>query len=130
MSRSGYDDCCDGWDLIRWRGAVKSAIRGQRGQAMLKELAVALDAMPEKKLIANDLESPQGVCAMGCLGKAKGLDMSHTDAYEPHQVAKLFGIADALAQEISHINDEWGRGTPEQRWQIVRDWVADSILTQ
>ena len=33
MSRSGYTDECDGWELVRWRGAVNSAIRGKRGQA-------------------------------------------------------------------------------------------------
>jgi len=41
MSRSGYSDDCDVWALIRWRGAVKSAIRGARGQAMLRELIQA-----------------------------------------------------------------------------------------
>ena len=29
MSRSGYTDECDGWELVRWRGAVNSAIRGK-----------------------------------------------------------------------------------------------------
>jgi len=47
MSRSGYsDDCDDQWSLICWRGAVKSAIRGKRGQAFLKEMLAALDALP------------------------------------------------------------------------------------
>jgi hypothetical protein len=46
MSRSGYSDDHSEWDLIRWRGAVASAIRGKRGQAFLRELLVALDAMP------------------------------------------------------------------------------------
>ena len=53
MSRSGYHDDCEGWDLIR--GAVKSAIRGRRGQAFLKEMLAALDALPEKRLITEDL---------------------------------------------------------------------------
>lgn len=55
MSRSGYTEDCDGWDLIRWRGAVASAIRGKRGQAFLREALAALDAMPEKQLISHDL---------------------------------------------------------------------------
>ncbi len=29
MSRSGYNDDGTEWDLIRWRGAVASAVRGQ-----------------------------------------------------------------------------------------------------
>jgi hypothetical protein len=37
MSRSGYSDDLENWSLIRWRGAVASAIRGRRGQAFLRE---------------------------------------------------------------------------------------------
>lgn len=56
MSRSGYtEDCEDDWALIRWRGAVNSAIRGKRGQAFLREMLAALDVMPEKRLIAGNL---------------------------------------------------------------------------
>ena len=35
MSRSGYSDGLDEWAMIRWRGAVKSAIRGARGRAII-----------------------------------------------------------------------------------------------
>lgn len=129
MSRSCYDDCCDGWDLIRWRGAVASAIRGKRGQQMLREMAAALDAMPEKRLIAERLEAEGEVCAMGCLGKARAIDMSGIDPYEPEAVAKAFGIAPAMAQEIAFINDDWGRrATPEERWGIVRRWVSEQLV--
>lgn len=50
MSRSGYSDDYDfdNWQLIRWRGAVNSAINGRRGQAFLKELLTAIEALPEK----------------------------------------------------------------------------------
>lgn len=66
MSRSGYCDDydCDPLPLGRWRGQVASAIRGKRGQAFLRELVAALDAMPEKRLIANDLEQAGNVCAI------------------------------------------------------------------
>lgn len=57
MSRSGYSDDLDSWSMIRWRGAVTSATRGARGQAFFREMLAALDAMPEKKLIADDLEA-------------------------------------------------------------------------
>ena len=46
MSRSGYGDDIGQWDLIRWRGAVQSAMCGKRGQAFLKEMLAALDALP------------------------------------------------------------------------------------
>lgn len=57
MSRSGYtDDCDDNWAIICYRGALKSAMRGKKGQAFLKELLAALDAMPRKRLIREHLE--------------------------------------------------------------------------
>jgi len=58
MSRSGlYED--DGDDPLafgRWRAQVKSATRGKRGQAFLRDLLAALDSMPSKRLIAGNLE--------------------------------------------------------------------------
>ena len=56
MSRSGYSyDIEDNWSLIKCRGAVASAIRGKRGQALLRAMLVALDELPEKRLIAGEL---------------------------------------------------------------------------
>jgi hypothetical protein len=142
MSRSGYtDDGCNGWDLVRWRGAVASAIRGARGQALLREMATALDSMPEKRLIANELERDGTVCALGCVGLARGIDMSATDPEDYEQVAELFGISQALAREIECVNDEaymWridrrgftkrtAQEAEEERWKVVRAWVAENI---
>lgn len=129
MSRSNYSDDIEQWDLIRWRGAVNSAIRGRRGQGFLRELAAALDAMPEKKLIILELQNQDGeVCALGAVGVARGIDMKGIDAEEPHEVADAFDIAVALACEIAYINDEsWRPLTPKQRWHRVRVWVAENI---
>lgn len=57
MSRSGYDYDydVDQWATIRYGGMLASAIRGRRGQGFLRDLAEAMDAMPEKRLIAHDL---------------------------------------------------------------------------
>lgn len=107
MSRSGYSDDCDGWDLIRWRGAVNSAIKGKRGQAFLRELAAALDAMPDKRLIADELQTAEGdYCTIGVLGAARGIDMSKLDPDDRETVAAAFNIAPALAAEIVYENDE------------------------
>jgi len=129
MSRSGYSEDLDDWDLIRWRGQVASAIRGKRGQKLLKDLLAALDAMPEKELIAEELEAEDGaVCALGCLGKARGLNMSNLDPEDPDQVAVAFDIAPQLAQEIVYENDEGRYGeTPQQRWTRMRAWVASRV---
>jgi len=83
--------------------------------------------MPVKRLIKDALEDGGEVCALGCLGKAMSMDMSHIDPEEPEQVAKAFGIAPAMAQEIEYINDEWYAETPEERWRGVRGWVAQQI---
>ena len=133
MSRSGYSDGCDGWDLIRWRGAVASAIRGKRGQAFLKEMLAALDALPEKKLIAYELEEPNGaVCAIGAVGKARGLNMKSLDPDDRETVASVFGIPHALAAEIFFLNDEWSwrNEEPEVRFVRMRKWVEEQIRAE
>lgn len=128
MSRSNYSDDCEQWDLIRWRGAVKSAIRGQRGQSAFKELLAALDAMPIKELISDELEHDGEYCTLGVLGKARGIAMAGLDPADHDEVAKAFNLAPALVMEITFINDEaWGRQTPQVRWQHMRQWVADQI---
>ena len=110
MSRSGYiDDLDDQWQYIRWRGAVASAFNGRRGQAFLKEMLAALDALPEKVLIAHELQDTTysgQVCAMGAVGKARGVDMEKLDPEDKETVAGTFGIADAMAAEIAYENDE------------------------
>lgn len=107
MSRSGYSDDLDKWALIRWRGAVASSIRGARGQAMLRDLLAALDALPEKRLGAESLVTADGeYCALGALGRARGIDMAEIDPDDRNQVATAFGISVALAAEIMYENDE------------------------
>lgn len=134
MSRSGYseDGCEDEWALIRYRGAVKSAIRGARGQAFLRDLLAALDALPEKRLIEGELETSTGeVCALGALGKKRSIEMKGLDPENIERVATTFGIAEALAREVVYENDEavgyWAKETPERRFTRVRKWVADQI---
>lgn len=128
MSRSGYS-CDGGWSLICWRGAVKSAIRGKRGQAFLKELLAALDAMPEKVLIREQLQADGQFCTLGVVGHARGLDMEQLDPYDYDQVAGAFNISQALAREIEFINDEyaWHTEDPGERWRRVRNWVEQQI---
>lgn len=131
MSRSGYSDDCDGWALIRWRGAVTSAIRGKRGRELLIELRDALDAMPEKALIAHELVDAAGsFCTLGVIGNARGLPLAEIDPEDSDQVAERFGIAPALAKEIVFMNDEasWHDETPQQRWARMRQWVENALV--
>lgn len=134
MSRSGYNMDGDGdqWGLIRWRGAVTSAIRGKRGQLALQEIAAALDALPTKELAAHSLVTADGgCCTLGALGIARGLDLTafgteDTDEVDMGSVANAFGIAPALAREIVFENDEghWKSESPRDRWLRMRSWVS------
>lgn len=132
MSRSGYiDDGDDNWSLIRWRGAVASSIRGKRGQAFLRELIEALDALSEKRLIARELQEGCEVCAIGSVGLKRGVDMSALDPECWEEIADTFDIPQALVREIEFENDEgaiWN-DTPEKRWQRMRDWAVRNLKT-
>lgn len=111
MSRSGYtDDNDDPLAHGRWRQAVRRSLEGKRGQATLRELLEALEAMPDKRLYGGSFASPEGeFCTLGVLGAKRGLKMDDLgDEYdcETKQVAQRFGIAPAMAAEIMYLNDE------------------------
>jgi len=133
VSRHGYsDDCYDDLAMGRWNGAVRSAIRGKRGQAFLREMIAALDALPEKRLASSVLVGPHGeVCAMGCVLKARGTDTTNVDPEEYETVAAVTGLAEAMVREIAYENDEgnW-RETPEQRWSRMRVWAERGLLPE
>lgn len=131
MSRSGYIDDFDGenWSLIRWRGAVASAIRGKRGQAFLAEALAALDALPEPELIPNDLVAEGAFCTLGAVGRARGTDLHSVDVEDHESVAGLFEIPHALACEIMWENDDGAiyPETPRARWERMRRWIVGKI---
>ncbi|MFL9904388.1 hypothetical protein PQR71_40725, partial [Paraburkholderia fungorum] len=105
MSRSGYTDDCENLGL--WRGAVERSIHGKRGQEALKELAAAMDAMPNKTLAAESLVTSDGeFCTLGVLGRARGLDMNPIDPDDWDAVARAFNLAPAMVREIVYENDE------------------------
>ncbi len=134
MSRSGYSDECE--NIALWRGAVDRAIQGKRGQAFLREMLDALDALPEKRLIAHELKRDDGaVCALGSVGVRRGIQMPKLDPDEAEDwgvegVGKLFGIADSMAREIQYVNDEanYRPETDDQRFVRVRKWVCDQLF--
>lgn len=138
MSRSGYSDDCENVGL--WRGAVESAIKGARGQALLRDMLAALDALPHKRLISEELVRADGeCCALGAVALAKRIDVVGVDPHDGETIASLFHIANAMAREIAFVNDEensgrfdyelkrWVTETPEQRFERVRAWVVSNI---
>ena len=119
MSRSGYCDDFgddDPLELGRYRAQVASAIRGKRGQALLRELLAALDAMPDKQLVAGELEADGQFCALGVVGQARGLNLANIDTYDVESLGAKFNIADQLAREIMWVNDDH---VQEHRWVQV-----------
>jgi len=129
MSRHGLIDAGDCEHYNLYRGTVTRILRSKRGQAFLKELAAAMDAMPEKVLIASELINDEGdCCAIGVICKAHDIDVQKIDYEEPEQVGAAVGIARQMAAEIEFENDEgvW-QETPDQRWQRMRRWVAAHI---
>lgn len=137
MSRSGYSDDFDGenWSLICWRGAVKKAITGKRGQALLVSLRDALDAMPVKELADGSFHDSGGCyCTLGVLGAQRGIDLKEmeraADYGQYETIGEAFGSPRSLVQEIMWMNDEGNyvrSETPAERWQRMRDWLDKNI---
>lgn len=129
MSRSGYSEDCENLEL--YRASVERAIQGQRGQAFLRELAAAMDEMPEKVLIYGELVSEKGeCCTIGVVCKARAMDVSGIDYEDPISVGHAVGIAKSMAAEIEFMNDERESPIepPHQRWKRMRKWVAENIM--
>jgi hypothetical protein len=105
------------------RGAIASAIRGKRGQAFLKEMLEAMDALPEKKLIAYEFINCYGqVCALGSV-----MIRRHGFGTFKETAASYLGISRALVEEIIHINNSCKDESDEDRFVRVRRWTNRNI---
>lgn len=135
MSRSGYmgdlDDLdLEHSDLIQYRGRVASATRGARGQAMLRELLEALDAMPAKELIQDDLVGREtgACCTIGALLVHKEVPDPWKYHEDNEKLADELDVDECLVAEIEYENDEFYRlEGPAERWERMRKWVANQI---
>lgn len=114
-----------------WRGRVASAMRGKRGQRLLHDFVAALDAMPNKRLIENDLVREGDVCSLGACGQYRKLpDLEKLDPKEHDVLSEKFDVASCMIQEIEFENDEGGpleKETPEARWTRMRKWAEKNI---
>ena len=139
-----------------WQANCRRSLRGRAGQRELRELEIALLALPEKRLIHNALvDGAGGVCAIGCYAKHKGVDLSKFDPEdESDEVGIAAGMPRLVAWKVVELNDimldtVWGvadgpiqqghRGykggipyiremTPEERYENVLAWVRENIL--
>lgn len=138
MSRHGYSEDYDERfpnALELYRHNVESAISGRRGQAFLRALRDALDAMPVKELgrggLVDDMDGR--ACALGVVALRRGVDaetlMNVDESDHNAYAARLLGIAECMAAEIAFENDE-GAGygeSPAARWQRMRSLVAENL---
>ena len=134
MDRHGYSDGeCVQPRYGMYRGRVASAIRGKRGQRLLRELLAALDAMPDKRLIKDEFVLHGQACALGVVALSRGIPDAEKIYSEDHDyLAKLFDIAPCLVREIEYENDEpvWSRDPIDalvERFERVREWVSENI---
>jgi hypothetical protein len=128
MCRSGYTDDCENLNL--YRATVTRSILGKRGQAFLRNMATALDALPEKMLIAGELINENGACcALGAVCKFRNIDVSKIDYLDLEIVGAAVGISRSMAAEIEYENDERGphKEDPADRWKRIRAWVDENL---
>ena len=124
------------WMEGQQAGALQSAIRGQRGQRLLRDLVAGLDALPAPELSAGALEDKATgcCCAFGAVRRYRGaaavplyFDPMEEDLDPPHY-AEPFDVAPALAWAVVDVNEEWSNSNNEasrrQRWERVRAWAV------
>lgn len=138
MSRSGYIEPCDSEEYAKvnlWRGAVRRAALGKRGQKAIQDLADALDAMPEKRLVAGLFKTSEGAhCALGALASHRDEPLERLAGDNPDaldycfdEIASVLDIAPSLAAEIMFLNDEQDHSTDEDRWKYIRRWCERAL---
>ena len=128
MNRSGYGEGdCSEEEADEWFRSVADAIRSDAGQAFLRELADALDAMRDKVLIDGHLINAQGdCCALGALCRARGIDTEDMGS-DAECVAERLGAPLPLAAEVVDQNDGYRNEIPDARWHRMRRWVEGRI---
>ena len=147
MSRiTYYDDWEDGYYTVGlWNGTVKSALNGQRGQAVLREIEAALLALPRKRLVENAGGDGETVCVLGALDwhrrVRKGTDAdeamravgeeSEDTLFEPQVPAEHLGLTYPLAFRLMEENDEMTiQMSPEERYAAVLAYVRGRIRAE
>ena len=135
----------DDYDYEPWMegqaaGAMQRAIRGRRGQRLLRDLIDGLDALPVPELAAGALEDPETgcVCAFGAVRLQRGADAVPLsfDPTDPdidwRYLAKPFDISETLANAVVSQNEYDSKSNGEQsrrrRWQSVRAWAVRNLI--
>ena len=142
MSRYCSDDDYDyePWMEGQAAGAMRSAIRGRRGQRLLRDLIAGLDALPVPELAAGSLEDPETgcVCALGAVRMQRGAeavplrfdpndpDVGWRDLAQPYDISETLAHAVICQNEYGdERNDESSR---RRRWRSVRAWAMGHLI--
>jgi len=138
VSRTWEGESDDPLDWGRYEAAKRSTLRGRRGQAFLRELIAALDALPRPELSAGALGNRRTgcVCALGAVALAQGdsfEDLAKDNGnWSPEDAADWYGISPTLANEIIGANDDWRDGNSldvrRSRWRHVRAWAVANLI--
>lgn len=136
---------CDDDDLDPSReglvaGALRSAVRGKRGQRFILDLVQALDALPSPELAAGALEDETTgcCCAFGAVRRFRGseavplwFDPMEEDL-TPDHLAEPFNVSETLAWAVVQANEDGMTGNEEstrrRRWKVVKDWAVRQLI--
>jgi hypothetical protein len=135
-----YDDDSDPSQEGLAAGALRSAIRGKRGQRFIRDLVQALDALPLPELAAGALEDEETgcCCAFGAVRRFRGADavplwfhpmeedMNPDNLVEPFNVSKTLAWSVVQANEDGMIGND--KSTRRLRWKQVRDWAVRQLI--
>src|SRR5690242_7152069 len=81
-----------------WQANCDRSLAGKKGQAALRELEAALLALPAKRLIANEFDDGEDVCAIGAVFRYKRMSAPKADPqYEMEDVGVECGMPRLVA---------------------------------
>lgn len=113
-----------------WQANCRRSLAGKKGQQSLRELEVALLALPTKRLIENELDNGADCCAIGALVRHKGVTPSMPFPDENMEdVGVECGMPPLVAWKVVELNDMqlggyWQRAvSPEERYVRVLQWT-------
>ena len=126
--------------LELWQANCNRSIQGKAGQASLLELEAALLAMPSKRLIAEELDNGEDVCAIGALVRYKQITPMADAEFEMEAVGVECGMPPLVAWKVVELNDielsdhkwdstarQYRQRTPEERYTSVLAWVQRQL---
>jgi hypothetical protein len=151
MSRISYseDEAYPGQHAL-WQANCRRSLAGKAGQAALRDLVAALEALPAPVLIAHHLARKGEVCAVGAvvlhrkvnLGQARDAVLRELegepieeDAWdwedeegETEGVGVAVGIPRLVAWRLACLNDiDLDYCTPAQRYEKVLAWARKRL---